>query len=320
MQVPARTSNPSAGHRRRYRTGGTIRPPAVALQSLTSLLGHDPSPGRPPTTPPRRRPGAGGGGEPVNARRRRLTAALRGSSRRQLTVARFALDDLPGPHPWPPASNRPWSCWPSGRLAPSWSRPSWPACAPMPPTTRRTRWWSGANTRRPGSRIIRWTAATVGELANPAGGEFLAWDGLEACLPQRCARPRSGEPGCASSSTRWRTPGCRPQPGPPPWPASPATAATSECGRPRGQADSPRAVAHTERSWRTAERDHGAGGQPLRGCGLANARDHRPHQERLPTLPAVQTGCWTASTSERATTPGGPPSPPGAVTRDRAGT
>jgi hypothetical protein len=36
------------------------------------------------------------------------------------------------------------------------------------------------------------------ELANPALGDFLARDGLEACLPPRCGRPRSVAPGCAS--------------------------------------------------------------------------------------------------------------------------
>jgi phage terminase large subunit-like protein len=47
------------------------------------------------------------------------------------------------------------------------------------------------------------------ELANPAGGDFLAWDGLAATLPRRCGRPRSAGPGCASSSTRTRKHGCR---------------------------------------------------------------------------------------------------------------
>jgi phage terminase large subunit-like protein len=36
------------------------------------------------------------------------------------------------------------------------------------------------------------------ELANPALGDFLAVDGLTACLPRRCAKHRSAVPGCAS--------------------------------------------------------------------------------------------------------------------------
>jgi hypothetical protein len=36
------------------------------------------------------------------------------------------------------------------------------------------------------------------ELANPALDDFLARDGLTACLPRRCAKPRSGVPASAS--------------------------------------------------------------------------------------------------------------------------
>ena len=54
----ARKIQASAGHRRRCETGVTIRPPAVALQSFTRLLGHDPSPNEATdSAPPRRRGG-----------------------------------------------------------------------------------------------------------------------------------------------------------------------------------------------------------------------------------------------------------------------
>jgi Phage Terminase len=76
-------------------------------------------------------------------------------------------------------------------------------------------WWCGGNTRAAGFEDHPVDCAHCWELANPALHDFLAEDGLRACLPPRCARPRSAGAGCASSPTSSRTPGSHSRRGPP---------------------------------------------------------------------------------------------------------
>jgi hypothetical protein len=82
-------------------------------------------------------------------------------------------------------------------------------------TTPTTRWSRGGSTRPPATRTTRVDCAHCWELANPALGDFLARTGWRRACPRRCAKHRSSGPGCASSPTSSRMPGCRPRHGPP---------------------------------------------------------------------------------------------------------
>jgi hypothetical protein len=71
----------------------------LALQSLTTLLDHKPSPGEPPITHRDDDPGRWRRESRLKPNVDGSPLPLRGSRRRQLTVAPLALDDIHEPHP-----------------------------------------------------------------------------------------------------------------------------------------------------------------------------------------------------------------------------